>query len=47
MRCHGCGAIHRPVNHRLLCCYCQEFWLCVARRRRKLLETLKWRFAWR
>ena len=47
MRCHGCGSISRPVNERLLCKYCDELWLAVARRRRKLLETLVNRFCWR
>ena len=33
MRCHGCGAIHLPVNERQLCKFCDEVWVAVARQR--------------
>ncbi|GAC1640145.1 MAG: hypothetical protein NVS9B14_21570 [Candidatus Acidiferrum sp.] len=44
-RCEGCGAVADVEEQRRLCLYCFGLWLAVERKREKLQDTLRVRFA--
>jgi hypothetical protein len=47
MSCLGCGSLTLSLDRRSLCRFCRELYAATLRRRVKLAETLRMKFAWR